>query len=283
MIGYQQKEKKYKKFVLEDGRIRPISIEIFTYIIIVLTFLSTLVGITNNDIYLDGQWINAQWLGQDLVTLVVVLPLLWWSFKKMLRHDEVKWMLVYAGIMFYFVYTYAFFVFEAHLTVLYFFHLPIFSFSIFSFLISLKYIFDSHDSLVGVNDKLRGSIAGYLLLISGMIALIWLSQIFSFLFDPTYELDFPNDEVPMIIYSLDLAIVIPLMLMSSALLYTKKRIGYLLTGIMLVKTSLLGLALLGMSISLWIQDLSTDYFLLCIWAGVVIFGGSFSIKFIKSI
>ena len=106
------------------------TIIILTYLISGLTLVSCLISISNNGIYKDGVWANAQWFGQDVVTLLVATPLLLLTQFQGIRRDLWKWNLVLGGILFYFVYTYAFYMFAAKLTFLYLFHLPIFGLSL---------------------------------------------------------------------------------------------------------------------------------------------------------
>jgi hypothetical protein len=55
---------------------------LMNYTIVVLTAVSCIISISNNGIYQDGEWANAQWLGQDIVSLFIALPLLIISHKK---------------------------------------------------------------------------------------------------------------------------------------------------------------------------------------------------------
>ena len=48
-----------------------------TLLIVLLAAVSCFISTIKNDIYQDGEWITAQWLGQDIVTLVIATPLLY--------------------------------------------------------------------------------------------------------------------------------------------------------------------------------------------------------------
>jgi hypothetical protein len=58
------------------------TLSVITYLIAGLTSVSCILSISHNNIYQDGEWANAQWLGQDIVTILIALPFLLISFIK---------------------------------------------------------------------------------------------------------------------------------------------------------------------------------------------------------
>jgi hypothetical protein len=105
-----------------------------------------------------------------------------------------------------------------------------------------------------------------------MITVLWASDIFAHLTNPEHTSATPDGKAPLIIYSLDLAIVIPLMVASAVQLFQKNSRGLLLTGIILTKTSLLGFALMAMSLSMYVNNLNPEYFLIILWCTIGIAG-----------
>ncbi len=182
----------------------------FGYLIIGLVFISCSLSIFNNDIYQDGAWANAQWLGQDVVSLFLAVPFLW--------------------IAQYFALSQIFF-----------------------------------------------------LLISILLTCLWLSDIFHHLIDPDYLSSTPDGEAPLIIYSLDLAIVIPLMLTSIYGLWKGWQLDLKTTGIMLIKASTLGFALMAMSLSMMINKLSLDIELIILWCIIGLIGALLSILYFRNV
>jgi hypothetical protein len=248
-----------------------------------LVFISTINSILYNDIYQDGDWANAQWLGQDIVTLIIALPLLAFSAHYSLRLKNQKWFLVLGGVFFYFVYTYTFYVFEANLTVLYLFHLPIFGLAVFGLYLSLQHLFMKIPSSYVLPAWLRVTVIVYLLLMGIMIASIWIMDIFSHLTIEGHQSDVPGGKPPMIIYSLDLGIVIPLMIAAATGLLRRTAMGLKLAGVMLTKTSTLGFALMAMSLSLYIHEISADSFLVILWSVLGLVGTIITILFMVKV
>jgi hypothetical protein len=180
---------------------KQIILKYFTYIISILAVISCLLSIMNNDLYQDGEWANAQWLGQDVVTLLLASPLLGLSYYKGIRRENAKWELVFSGTLMYFAYTYAFYMFAAQLTVLYLFHVPVFGLSLSGLVVSLVRIFCRQHEFSGEHKGIRILVILYLVLISVMLLVLWSSDILSHLFIPGHQSDTPNGEAPLIIYS----------------------------------------------------------------------------------
>lgn len=248
------------------------------WLIFILIVISCTITILNNDLYRDGEWVNAQWLGQDVISLILGAPLLLLAHWK---SKNWKWRWVRTGVLLYFVYTYAFFMFGARLTFFYWFHLPIFGLSMFGFLYSLVMEFKG-DNSYDFNHKIwKRSIVFYLLLMSVMIGLLWIVDIGKFLIDPTYVSNLPDGEAPLLIYSLDLGIIIPAMIIAAVGFWRKERYGYLLTGIMLVKTTTLGFSLMAMSVSLYLNELELNLFLVYLWCVIGLVGGMLTWNYLR--
>jgi hypothetical protein len=254
-----------------------------TGILLVLATISCLWTIFRNDMYQDGEWANAQWLGQDVVTLLLATPLLAMARYYGIQKSGWRWQLVFSGVLFYFVYTYAFFMFAANLTVFYLLHFPIFGLSVIGLFLSLRNNFQEGPPLHFSKKGLKATIIGYLLLISAMIVFIWAADIFAHLTIAGHQSATPDGKAPLIIYSLDLAIVIPLMVTAAIGFWKNKGWGYTLTGVMLVKTSTLGFALMAMALSMYLQKLDPETFLIMLWSVIGVIGTILTFLFLKNL
>ena len=251
------------------------------YLIAGFTLVSCAFSIFQNDIYQDGVWINAQWLGQDIVTLVIALPILLISLNRGFVEENFKWKLVHSGILLYFIYTYSFYMFAAELTFLYLLHLPIFGLAVVGFIMTCIELFGKTYSLKLQQNPLRITIAIYLGFVALMVAVLWLSDIFAHLTNPDHQSGTPDGKAPLIIYSLDLALILPMMIVSSIHLLKQTEFGYKLTGIILVKTTTLGFALMAMGLSMYIQKLSPEYYLIIIWSVLALLGSFLTSRYLK--
>lgn len=247
-------------------------LSVFSYLIAVLTVISCAISILHNEIYQDGAWANAQWLGQDIITLFCAFPFLLIGHEFGIRGGNIRWQMVFAGILMYYAYTYSFFMFAANLTILYLFHLPIFGLSLIGFVITCIQLFHTELHIGFDKKKLKHWIVLYLVVISLLISILWVGDLIAHLTDPAHQSETPDGKAPLIIYSLDLGIIIPLMITAAVRLYRNTQWGLLLCGIMLTKTSTLGFALMAMAVSMYIQNLNPDYFLIGIWCVIGVIG-----------
>ncbi len=259
------------------------TLKIITLFIVILAAISCFISVSYNDIYQDGEWINVQWLGQDIITLLIATPLLFLARSLGLTHQQLTWRIVLTGILLYYAYTYTFFVLGARLTFLYLFHLPIFGLSVIGMFISFLDLFNPKHILQSPSGLVKTIIIGYLLVISLMLTFLWMSEIIAHLTIPGHTSDTPTGDPLLLVYSLDLAIIVPLMIIAAVGYWQRKKYGYKLIGVLLVKTSTLGAALMAMSLSLYIQELIPDWFLMILWCIVGIGGTTLALLFFKQL
>ncbi|GAB5525887.1 MAG: hypothetical protein Roseis2KO_37590 [Roseivirga sp.] len=248
-----------------------------------LALIATLMGVVRNDFYQDDEWVRAQWLGQDAVTLAFGIPLLLLAAKKAIVSGQLIWELVLAGTLLYFSYTYTFYVFEANFTFLYFFHLPIFSLSLLCFFMVCHHILNARNHYAFTDRFSRFTIVFYLLLISAMLGWLWMKDLISHLTIEEFLSQTPDGEPPLVIYTLDLGVLIPLAVIACLLLLRNHALGLILTGIVLTKTFLLGFALMAMSLSMYWQGLDPDTFLIRLWSFVGLAGLMLSVVYLNKL
>lgn len=233
-----------------------------TGLLMMLCTVASVVGIANNELYLDGDWTNAQWLGQDWVTLTIVMPLLLFSTWRVILKRSLVWELVLAGVLFHLVYTYTFFVFEANFTILYFLHLPIFSIAVLCLFVVFHHMLNVRNDYAYRHKLSLFTIIGYFLLLSTLLSWLWLQDLIKHITIEDYFSETPDGQPPLIIYSIDLGIVIPMMVISAILLIKNHTLGLIMTGVTLVMTCLMSLSLTSMAVSIHMQSLYPDRMLI---------------------
>jgi hypothetical protein len=248
-----------------------------------LVFAACLAGIVDNSLYQDGEWFRAQYFGQDVVTLLVVLPLLLISARHGLDKNITAWKLIFIAALLYLVYVYAIFVLVASFSPLYFLHLPIFSLSLFMLISLMGCFFISRRKILLPGRKLRLFSALYLLLLSGMLSYLWISDLLKHTFFPEHQSATPDGEPLLIVYSLDLGVMIPLMLIGVFGLFRNQTRGIAWAGIMLAKSFLLGFALLGMSVSMFVLGQESDPFLMGLWSVISFIGVALTALYMNSL
>jgi hypothetical protein len=189
----------------------------------------------------------AQEQGNDLVTLVVGLPLLavstWFAFRGSLRGR-----LLLTGTLGFFLYTYMSMSMLTSYNALFLVYVALFGLSLYAFVVSML-SFDLADLKRHFSPQLpHGWLAGLLFFVGGFLLLAWLGRIVPPL--ATGSTPPLENTTTLVIQAMDLALIVPLALISGVLLLRRSAWGYLLTSVVLLKGVTLGLAISVMSINM---------------------------------
>jgi hypothetical protein len=207
-----------------------------TAIILVLATITSAGGLWLKDLYHDPDLIKAAWLGNDLVTLLVVVPLLAFVLWQVQRGSE-RAQLIWLGLLAYVFYNYAFYLFGAVFNKFFLLYAALFSLSMFSLILGLlqldvRLIRQQFRPLIPVK-----WISLFLLFISLPLAVVEIGQCLN------YILKGKNPDVPPLIFALDLSLVVPSTALAAVLLWRRHPWGIVLAGMMLVKAFTYGLVL----------------------------------------
>jgi hypothetical protein len=185
--------------------------------------------------------------GNDLVTLVVSLPLLavstWLAFRGSLRGR-----LILTGTLGFFLYTYMSMSMLTAFNALFLVYVALFSLSLFAFILSMM-SFDLADLPRHFSPRLpRGWIAGLMFLVSAFLSLAWIERVTApFLRNQTPALE---NTTTFVIQAMDLGLIMPLAVLSGILLLRRSPWGYLLASVTLLKGVTLGLGVSAMGINM---------------------------------
>jgi hypothetical protein len=190
---------------------------------------------------------TAQMQGNDLITLVVGLPLLavstWLAFRGSLRGR-----LLLTGTLGFILYTYLSMSTLTSFNALFVVYIALFTLSMYAFILSMM-TFDLNDLPKHFSEKLpRGWIAGLMFVIAGFFALAWLGRIFAALQQgvvPALE-----NTTTMVIQFMDLGLIAPAAVLGGILILRRNAWGYLLSSVMMTKGVTLGLAVSTMAINM---------------------------------
>ena len=218
---------------------------ILSVFIIILAGTASLSGLLWTGLYTnDTISIRSQAYGQALITLIVGLPLLIISTVLTAR-ESIKGQILWLGAAAYFLYTYISYTFLSSYNQFFLIYVILYSISLFAFILGIISI-DKQKVRESFSDKfpVKG-LAVFLLIIGAGLALMWLGVIIGSLI---------KGELPMIletyttlvIQGLDLGIIVPVCFVTAVLLLKNHAFGYVLGGILLVKTVTLGGAVLSM-------------------------------------
>lgn len=249
-------------------------IYINSIVIGLLAVIATLSGLFWRGLYKnDTISITAQMMGQDLISLVICVPILVLSLY-LISKDSLRGNLLWMGVVFYFLYTYSSMSFLASYNQLFLVYVALFSLSLYTFvygLLSLNVKNIKRSFSPGITTQIAGI---FTISMATLLSVMWLSIIIQSLLSGVAPASL-EDYTTLGIQALDLAVLAPAAIISGVLLLKRKPWGYTLMPIVMVKISLLGTAILSMiyfmmqkGVSVvWEQEL---FFLVATVGGIII-------------
>ena len=199
--------------------------------------------------------IAIQGIAQDYVTLFIAIPLLifalFWSKKGTLKSK-----LFLAGVLNYFLLTYLFYMNMAMYNKIFLIYIILVSTSFFAFVLTLLSI-DVKKISQHFNSKTPIKFVGFFLIfLSSMIGLLWLSVIIPPLIDGSIIPKSAEHYTTLTVQGFDLSIFLPIAFISGLLLIKKRQFGYLMASVTLVFLSLLMTALVAKIIAMALADVN---------------------------
>lgn len=191
----------------------------------------------------------AQMQGNDLITLIVGLPLLaiatWLAFRGSLRGR-----LLLSGTLGFFLYTYMSMSMLTAYNSLFLVYVALFTLSLYAFILTLMAI-DVATLPQHFSPNLPHRwIAGVLFAVGGFLTLAWLGRIGS----PLLQGQTPalENTTTLVIQAMDLALIAPLAILAGILLLRRMAWGYLLASLAVLKglTMALGVSAMGINMAL---------------------------------
>lgn len=208
--------------------------------------------------YWDTVSMAAQMQANDLVTLILGLPLLAISFWLALR-GSLRGRLLLAGTLGFILYTYITMMVGAHYNALFLVYVALFSLSLFAYVLVLM-SFDLATLPVRFSDKLpRGWVAGLLFFAAAFLSFAWLGRILPSIAGlplSTWEngsitgVPVLENTTSLFIQAMDLGLIIPVCILSGILLLRRHAWGYLLASVGLTKFLTLGIAVSLMGLNM---------------------------------
>lgn len=188
----------------------------------------------------------AQARGQDIVTLLVGIPLLGVGLIAS-RRASVRGKMLQCGALGYFLYTYASYSFLSMYNPLFLLYVALFSLSLFGFLLAFS-CFKEREVLDSLKERYpRRFLGGYLIGMGILLALMWIARIVPPLAsgDPPVGIE---HYTTLIIQALDLGVVVPAAIVTGVLFLRRRPIGATLAGVLFIKLLTMALALFSMMI-----------------------------------
>lgn len=224
---------------------------------------------------------SSQEVGQDVVTLILGIPLLIAGIV-LTRKGSLRGRLLLTGALGYFLYTYGAMSFLTAFNPLYLVYVTLFSLSLFGFVLALSGL-NPNEVLRHVSGKFpRRAIATYFIVVAAFLSLAWLGLVGppSFTGNPPAGLE---SAITMVIQTLDLGVIVPTSLITAILLIQKRPWGYTLASVVLLKILTMGAALIAMIINQMLDKVAIDPVTSIIFALISISGIALAIAALRNI
>jgi hypothetical protein len=212
-------------------------------LVIVLATIASAGGLFIKDLYNDNDFVKAAWFTNDLITLLVAVPMLAVSLW-FVRRGSLHWHLVWMGMLGYVCYNFAFYLFGAAFNIFFVVYVLLSSLSAAALILGLsnidvQYIHQRFSSTPSIK-----WVSAYLLLIALMLLLAEGGMIVSYMISGVIPETITTTGHPTsVVFALDLSIVVPVSTGSAILLWKNKPWGVVLGTMMLLKGFTYGLVL----------------------------------------
>ena len=225
----------------------PRTATVLTVIALVLLPVAAGVGLFVPGPYRDAAWMIPQARGQDLVTLVIAEPLLLGSLIAA-RRRSLAAVLIWIGTLGYVLYTYAMYSYTAYFNSLFLVYVALLSVALFALIDLLAQL-----DVAGIRTHVRPGLpwrtmAAFLALVGVLFLFAWLGQIIPATLHGTVPDAVTLAKTPTsAVYVQDLAVMIPLLLLTAVWLWQRRAWGCALGLSLLVTTDVMLAALLSMA------------------------------------
>jgi hypothetical protein len=184
--------------------------------------------------------------GTDAVTLLVALPLLVVAIQ-LYRRGSLRGLLLLAGALSYFLYNAISLLFSAAYNSLVLVYIASFTACLFAFGLALAAV-DQAQLRSRAQDRLpRRGAAAFLFFAGTATALIWLSDMLPAMARGGAPATL-GSYTTIFTYGFDLAVITPATLLAGALLLRRAPLGYLLSPVLLILCTLIGVAVIGQTV-----------------------------------
>ncbi len=204
-------------------------------ILAALMAAQALLGLLASGAYRDVAWIKATWFGNDLVTLLIAVPLLlgtMWFASRGSTRARLTWL----GVLGYAVYNYTYYLLGAALNVFFAIYVLTFVVSVASLILGLVGTdAESVASAFSVRTPAR-AIGGYYVFVATGLSVVWLGTWAAYVFAgrPTPV----ETEAFHLVAALDMALMVPALVTGGVLLWRRRSWGYVIAAVAGILASL---------------------------------------------
>jgi hypothetical protein len=259
-----------------------------------ITILSALLAISLAAVSFSGAFIPrtyerevpsmaAQGTGQDIVDLILVVPLLLLSLVFVHKRSRAA-VFVFGGTVFYIAYSFVIYAFGVHFNSMFLLYCTTLGLSVYLFILVMYQAGRMEvEGWFGPGLPSR-SIGAYLILVAVMFYILWLKDTLPAVlkgYVPSSVSDYNLLVNP--VHVLDMALTLPGLIVAAPLLVRRRRLGYILAPIALVFTIILAIALTGMVLMVKAKGVSEDASIAGIFVVLAVISTFLLVLFLKKL
>ena len=230
----------------------------------------------------DSASLGAQGVGQDLVDLLVAVPLLLISFYNAAKGRRV-FTLIYGGVLFYILYSFIIYCFGIHFNRFFLLYCLTLSLSLYSFILLFSDL-KARQVEAWFEEAPVKPVSVYLFLVALIFYVLWLKSIIPALIQNEVPKDVSDYNLLVNpVHVIDLVFALPGLIIGAVYIRKKQALGYLIASFALVFMVLLTLALAAMVLVLVIRGISEDYTVAIVFAALSISSMIFSLMLFRRI
>lgn len=222
-------------------------------------------------LYRDNALIAAMFRGQDIVTLVVAVPLLLIGLVLEVKGSQ-RGRMLWLGMLFYTMYAYLFYAVAAAFNQFFLLYVATFGLPLYALLFSVPRL-----DLGQLGNAMGGTIAravaiAYASVVAVGLGILWIGMSLSYLVTGNVPQPIVDSGHPTgVVFAIDLVFIVPPMLLAASWLAHRRASGWVLAGVMSVGGSVYTLTLAAASLEVARQDVGSGSEL-PIWAGLTLMG-----------
>jgi hypothetical protein len=208
---------------------------LLTVALLLVMLIQAALGLLAPAQYRDVDWIRASWFGNDWVTLVVAVPLLFLGLVGTAR-GHAQGLLVWLGMIGYALYNYAFYLFGAALNAFFPIYVLAFVLAVIVLILGLSHLDVEQVAATFRQTVPVRAIGGLLIFIGIGLAFVWIVMWAAYIFR-----DRPTPAGPdafRLVAALDLSLMVPALIVGGVLLWQRTPWGYLIAAIASIQSAL---------------------------------------------
>jgi len=223
-----------------------------------------------------------QGIGQDIVNLIAALALVITAY--LVNKGSVKAFLVWSGVLLYLIYAYVIYAFDVHFNRLFLVYVAILGLSFYALVGSvIRLHLDQFQTSFAANTTAR-AVSVFLLVLGILFYLLWFSEEIPALVTGKIPASVTMANLPTNpVHVLDLALYLPVMIITAVLLWQRKLLGYLLAGPLLVFSILTGTAILAIFLVTSMRGMPTSIGIEAFFALIIVVSLVLSVLYVREV